>query len=533
MPVVVLVALCLSVTATWYYYSQKMTVAFTDAAARLLLGRSITDATNPGPQQCGGIWPCGPQVAMQPWIQIDALYTSGLAGVIPQMICYVVGAVTIYRLAKLYNLCALCAAVAFLVASNPNILAMQSVPMAETMFNAFMVLGVYFLARWEMQRDEYKWLLFSGGAVWGACYTRYEGYVLAAFMFVLVIAIGWHELRGQQKTVIREGVIAHAFIFAFPVAVGLVVWLLYSGVYFHDVLYFLRSQYSPWAVAQESLSYVDEQYKTEGKLLLSFKVYSRTVLDNVGLIPIALGLIGVITFLASGRRITQKAVPFVLLFPFPFFVLALYQGSSVVIWHPDYMLGANWATRYGIMMIPGIALFASLAVAKLANLGTKLSLKVKLMRPFESGLHTAVTVVLVGLIIATSVAIGHDGPISMGEARANQLDEETQAQRSAGEWLDEAYDNGQGIVLMQRANSAWIAADSGVDLRDIISENTPTSWNIALHDPVAAQVDWIVMRKALRTGKEDEVWQSLHGTDLLDTYILVYDEQGVKIYRRV
>jgi hypothetical protein len=470
---------------------------------------------------------------MQPWIQIDFLYTSGLAGVIPQMICYVIGAVTIYRLAKLYNLSALFAAVAFIVASNPNILAMQSVPMAETMFNTFMVLGVFFLALWEEQRDQYKWLFLSGGAVFGACYTRYEGYILAAFMFVLVVAITWHELRNQQRSVLREGVIAHAFIFAFPIGFGLFVWLVYSGVYFHDVLYFLRSQYSPWAVAQESLSYVEDQYKTEGKILLSLKVYSSTVLDNVGLVPVVLGTIGVTTFLASGRRMTQKAVPFVLFFPFPFFVLALYQGSSVVIWHPDYMFGANWATRYGTLMIPGIALFASLGVAKLTTLGSSWRSKERPMRSFESGLRTMSATAMVVMVIITSVVIGHDGPISMGEARANQMDEETQAQRSAGEWLDEAYDNGQGIVLMQRANSAWIAADSGVDLRDIISENTPTTWNQALQDPVAAKVDWIVMRKALRTGEEDEVWQSLYETDHLDTYLLVYDEQGVKIYRRV
>ena len=507
-----LLAVILSISAAWHYYTRGMTTAFTDTVARLLLGRSITDAVNPGLQQNGGIWPPLPQFFMQPFIQIDVLYRTGLAGAIPQMIGYVLAAVCMYRLAKLYDVSAVAAAGAFLIISNPNVLAMQSVPMAESMFVSFMVMSVYFLAKWERNRSSYGHLMLCGICVAGACYTRYEGYILALTMLPVVTLIIWEELRRYDRKTQVEGVIAHVFVFGISVAIGLGVWLLFQAAYFRDPIYFLRSPYSPWAVAQESLSYVDDQYKTGGKFMLSLKVYARTVFDNVGIVPLVIAIAG-LTLCVSKLRVslTRWLIPFIFLFPFPFFVFALWQGSSVVIWHPDYMFGANWATRYGTLMIPAIALFASFAISRMNNKWFRL--------------------VAIGLIFFTSVSMWYEGPISLGEAIANQEDEETQAQRAAGEWFADTYDG--GLVLMQRANSASIAFNSEIDLRDIVSENTPSEWNQALHDPVGSQIDWIVMRKAIRTGQEDNVWRSLHASDQILEYQIIYDENGVQIYRRI
>lgn len=507
-----LLAVLLSISAAWHYYVHGMTVAFTDTVARLLLGRSITDAVNPGLQQNGGIWPPLPQFFMQPFIQIDVLYRTGLAGAIPQMVSYVLASVCMYRLAKLYSTSALAAVGAFLIISNPNILAMQSVPMAESMFVSFMVMSVYFLAKWERNRPSYGYLMLCGICVAGACYTRYEGYILALAMLPVVTLIVAEELRRYDRRSRIEGVVAHVFVFGISIAIGLGIWLLFQAAYFRDPIYFLRSPYSPWAVAQESLSYVDDQYKTGGKLMLSLKVYSRTVFDNVGIFPLAISAAGLFLCVLRLRvSVTRWLIPFIFLFPFPFFVFALYQGSSVVIWHPDYMFGANWATRYGTLMIPAVALFASFAISKVSARWLRF--------------------VAVGLIALTSVVMGYQGPISLGEAIANQEDEETQAQRAAGEWLSDTYDG--GLVLMQRANSASIAFDSEIDLRDIVSENNPAEWDQALKDPVGSQIDWIVMRKAIRTGQEDSVWRSLHASDALLEYRIIYDENGVQIYRRM
>lgn len=501
--IIATVALCLSVTSFLYFASQGVTTAFRDSVARLLLGQSIKD----GIQEAGPIWPPLPQVAMQPWILNDRLFSSGLAGAIPQMASYVVASVMIYRLARLY-VGRGSAIIAFLVFSSPNVLAMQSVPMAESMFISFMVMSAYFLAKWERQPYAYHYLMLTGISVWGAAFTRYEGYILAGCILPVVLVIIGVELRGQRRRVWVEGVVAHVFLFSVIVATALGLWLLYCTVYYGNPLYFATSEYSPWAVAQESLSYVDDDYKTRGKLGFSFRVYARTVLDIVGILPIFLALYGIATLAFLRTRITYKLVPLILFFPFPFFVAALYNGTSVVIWHPAYMNGVNWATRYGTLMVPAAAFFVA----------------------YTAGGCTRWQQAIIGvLVIITSVMIFNNGIISLGEAEKNQSDSETVIQHDAARWLKSEHDG--KMVLMQRVDNEWMAFE-GVPVEKTLSENKPKRWQAALENP-ADHVDWVVMRQAMRTGKKDKVWRELYGSQQLEDYfMLVYDQDGVLVYRR-
>jgi hypothetical protein len=505
-PLVIVLGLATVASILTQVWAQQhdLVMAFGDAKSRMLLARQVTDSSNPGLAQLGAIWPAFPQLADLPGVWLNSLFYSGLAGAIPESVSYVATCGLLFLIGKdLANRTA-SGYIAAAIYSVPNMLFMQAVPMSESMFNLGLVGTVYFLHRWVLSQDRFSFLIAAGLFVVIASQTRYEGWVLFILCLCLLATMSWGRL---SKT--SEGR-AKILLFAFWPAVGVVVWLTYNWVYYGNPLYFENGPYSASRIVKDAVDGAPKSWRSQGDPIKSFLVYGRTVNAMTGLPILLLSVAGLCTFLLNRRQAAQKAVLLLLLFPFPFFVYSLWAGGSVEIWLPRYTGGANWGTRYGVLMLPALAVFGSYILA---------SARGKALPGLQA-------LLVLGLAFAWT-----GGVLSAGEARQNRDNQQTVAQVASGKWLQAAY-NGGGVLLQRFQNETLLLA-SRVPLSRIISEASPANlYRENLRYPVR-RVRWVIISRDA-TAHYDNVGASLlKNSDFERTFKRVHTDGGTQVWMRV
>src|ERR1700694_5606477 len=79
----------LSAAAIAWFHSRGYILYFGDAECHLNIARRMVDSRTPGYDQVGTVWLPLPHWAMLPFVRVDALWFSGLAGAIPSGIAFV------------------------------------------------------------------------------------------------------------------------------------------------------------------------------------------------------------------------------------------------------------------------------------------------------------------------------------------------------------------------------------------------------------------------------------------------------------
>jgi hypothetical protein len=123
----------LSAGAVYVTASQGWTLWYGDAEAHLNIARRIFDAREPGYEQIGTVWLPLPHLLMAPWVRNDAMWASGMGGVIP-----VAASAMCWAGCWRFWGCGGCSTAKprggrrwRLWALNPNLLYLQSAPMTE------------------------------------------------------------------------------------------------------------------------------------------------------------------------------------------------------------------------------------------------------------------------------------------------------------------------------------------------------------------------------------------------------------------
>jgi len=494
---VVLLAVMTSVVSFVYFYNTGIITAYGDAQSRLMIARRVVDGLHTGLAQLGGVWPPIPQIFMVPLIWNDFLYTSGIAGAVVSMVSYVVAVVFLYKLVVSVTedrAAGLISAIAF---SNPNILYMQSVPMSEMPFIAFFVMSIYFLMRWVQDVEKLRFLFLTALAVSLATLTRYEGWVLLLVVTAVIVCVFRKNRFSYAKA---EG---HFVFFATLALFGVGLWFIWNQVIYKDTLYFLTSEYA------ERSQFMEGQITEGGNFPLSFLVYGWAVLDNTGWITTTLGCVGLVYLIfARGRPSTQKLVALSLVFPFGFYVFALFKGGIVLLQVPQLMPDAYQNIRYGLFMIPAVGFFVGVLVQK-----------------GRSWLKLSVLV----LVVVSAVVTWQGGLVSFKEAFHDKVTIGTSPQDIAGHWLKDYYDEGLVLMAVKGNEPAAFVFSSEASLSKVIYEGDQDIWEESLQDPTK-HAQWVFMRSETTP---DKVWKALHGTpQLLDNYDLVYQNGDIEIYKR-
>lgn len=476
-----------------YYYGNKLGVSYNDARSHLDMGRRVVEGLKPGLAQLGSVWLPLPHVLMIPTVWSDFMWHSGLAGAIQSMASFVVTGCFIFLFLKnlrvglferFFGV--------FIFAANINVLYLQSTAMTELLFLATTMAGIYFLIHWVNDDNIFN-LVKSALFIMASTLVRYDGWFLF-FMTALIVGFCTWQKKGIQKI---EGAI---IFFSTLAGFGIVLWLLWNLLIFKDPFYFAFGPYS--AQSQQKLLAEAGELSTKGDFLMSLKAYVFAIFYNSYTFTAFLSLIGAILyFLDKKVKFFVRFASLTLLAPLVFNIIALHLGHSVL-FLPG-IIGRTWFNiRYGVIMLPTIAIFSSYLVNKFKGIRW----------------------VLVGsfCMVAFFAFVNNDAATIedavYGESARNVSE--------VSVWLNSNAKDQEGYILMSVASHDAIIFSSGLPIKKFIHEGTGAYWDYAVEEP-DKWARWIVMRTH---DLNDGVFREVRDSEGLKKYDLVNHYPFADIY---
>jgi hypothetical protein len=513
--VLAVTASVVSVVALAYFYSQGTILAYKDAISHMEIARRVLESpTSNHLAQFGGVWLPLPHILSLPFVWIDGLYYSGLAGSVVSMVAFVVTTVLLYKITYTltgHKLAGVVTSVIFI--SNPNVLYMQSTPMTEMLLFACMAGLVYCAQRW-IQTDAPKYLFGAGivGAL--GTITRYEAWVLLAAVTVVMIIASLVKRFGYIRT---EGTI---LAYLYTGGLGILGWMGWNQLLFNNPLYFQNGEY-----AKPSL-WVGVGERAVGDWWISLQTYYFAMLDNLWLPVVVLMVVGIV-IMAVKERLSLKILPtFSLLALFPFFVFALEQGQRPL---HVLQLGTDlYNVRFGLLMILPASIFIGYLVS-LFN-GHKL----------RAGIAGGLVITLVLLLtlasfVSTSNIATLKEPLDFLKTdHVATLQEPTDALKTGYTITSDetslylaAHYNG-GRILMESFGNELVLFKAHIGTNENVYEGSYKLWKPALKNPAGSNIKWIIMR---HSSQSDQVYKGLYKKPALDQYQLVYQNDTYYVYK--
>lgn len=492
---IILALSLLSIYCYMHFYQNGLGLAYNDARSRLDIGRRVVEGLKPGLAQLGSVWLPLPHILMIPTVWNDFMWHSGLSGAIQSMISFVATGVTIYLILKKIGVGQIGRIFGVLIfALNLNILYLQSTAMTELLLLATMTIASYeFLLWYDSNKLEY--LLRSGFWIMLSTLIRYDGWFLFFFTAMLVILKGfqlsnWKVMKSLQRS---EGMF---ILFCSLAGLGIFLWVIWNWAIFGDPLYFAFGEFS--AHAQQSQLEEAGVLQTKGDLFLSAKMYWFALAYNTVTSTVLLGLAGAIALWTDSSVSRNKKIALTaLLAPLLFNIIALYLGHSVLF--IQGISGNSWFNvRYGIMMMPSIAVFGGYLVHRMQ----------------------AWKIPIIGLFLFISIFHFVNGDaVTIDDGRVGS------SQKNVSEvsgWLNQNASNKDGFVLISAASHDAIIFSSDMPMKKFIHEGTGLYWENAIQAP-DRWARWIVLRTndvndlTYRSlVKETPQWQEMY--ILVDSY---------------
>lgn len=493
-----------SVAAIYYSYTHGILVAYNDAAAHLNTARRMIDNLTPGLVQIGSVWLPLLHIVELPFVANTFLWRTGLAGSIVSGISFVVASVFLYKLVYYMSNNKLAGFAAVLVfIANLNLLYLQTTAMFEPLLMACAMAATYFLTKWIKERQTND-IVLAALFIMLSTLTRYDGWALFGASIGLVFLVSFVTKKKEGG---KEGPLV---LFLFLAGFGIFLWLLYNLMIFGDALYFVRSEYS--ARAQQIILEQRGQLQTKHNVVLSFLTYTIAMIVNNGLLICLLFVFSLVVYLLTIKRRLYYLGPLLLVVPYLFNVLSLFQGQSVI-WLP--MLPPYFNTyfnaRYGVLMLPAVAFFLGFLVVK-----SKWFLTILI----------PVVVIQVYLFLNPQILplFGQKIGIITLQDTVSSINSSTV---NASKFLSEKHRDGQLILASSASEDAFIFR-SGIPLKNYITEGTGNYWRTSLETP-SKYAYWIVFFNDMSDRVGRKVGKNPY---LKDKYDQVYKDNTYQIWKR-
>ncbi len=484
----------LSICTFLYFHFSGLTLAYNDARSHLDIGRRVVEGLKPGLAQLGSVWLPLPHILMIPTIWNDFMWHTGLSGALQSMFSFVVTALIIQAFLKQLKVGVVGQLVGIAIfALNLNILYLQSTAMTELLLIATMTAAVYELLLFHQKGDLFH---LTKSAFWVMLSTlnRYDGWFLFFYTACLVALYGWRK-RGYLMS---EGMF---ILFCTLAGFGVFLWVVWNTAIFKDPLYFAFGPYSAHA-QQEQLDQAGVLL-TKQNLGLSILTYWYAMAYNTGTFVLVIGLIGAgLLYLDKKIPVDARIAVTALMAPLVFNILALYLGHSVLF--VQNINGNTWFNvRYGIMMMPSIAVF----IGYLVN-------RVKVIRPLLIGLLAFVFFFQFTSFDAVTI---DDGRVGSSQKNVSEV----------SNWLRDHTRDQKGFILISAASHDAIIFSSGLPMSRFIHEGTGTYWLNATSSP-DRWARWIVMRT---NDNNDQTFKLVNQSGALSKYDLVDSYPFADIYQ--
>ncbi|MGD0338259.1 MAG: phospholipid carrier-dependent glycosyltransferase [Bacteroidota bacterium] len=222
-----------------YHIDKHSFLYFGDAASHIVKARQFFDSQRPGFHNIGTVWLPLPHLILLPLVAIDALFYSGIAGLLVGIPCLVGTGILLFLIVRrITGSLPIAFLSGCLFGLNPNMVYMALTPMNEPIFIFLVTLGGYALLRWLLN-DGKNWLWACAAAVALASLCRYEAWFLVPFVSLVSGLKGiflWQ--RAERGAALRLLTIAGICW------VGIAFWVCWNYVEYGDPLKFARWTYS-------------------------------------------------------------------------------------------------------------------------------------------------------------------------------------------------------------------------------------------------------------------------------------------------
>jgi len=476
-----------------FFYQNGLALSYNDARSHLDIGRRVVEGLKPGLAQIGSVWLPLPHILMIPTIWNDFMWHSGLAGSLQSMISFVATGLVIYMYLRALGVGILGRLVGVAIfILNLNVLYMQSTAMTELLLLGTMAAGTYFLLLWHRD-DNVIDLIKSAFWIMMASLIRYDGWFLFVVAVMLIIA---KSLRRKSYQATEGKVILFSTLAAF----GIFLWFVWNWAIFKDPFYFA---FGPFSAHSQQKQLADAGVLvTKGNLLFSTKIYLYSLLYNSGAFTAILGLCGAIALWTDKNlKWNIRLGTLALIAPFFFNILALYLGHSVLF--IQGLSGNSWFNvRYGLMLLPSIAIFIGYLTHRLKSLRWSIV-----------GLMAFVT--FFSFTSADAVTID-DGRVGASQKNVVQV----------STWLHDHAKDQKGFVMISAASHDAIIFSSGLPMKKFIHEGTGLYWDNAIATP-QKWARWIIMRT---NDVNDLTFKEIKDKEILRYYTLVGQYEFADIY---
>ncbi len=523
---VLLVSLFLAAIALIVCLSKNYLLLYGDAVAHLGIARRILDARYPGLAQLGGVWLPLSHLVMLPFIGRMEWWQNGMAGAWPSAIAYLLAVVGFFRLARrlLTPIWALAGTAFF--ALNPNLLYLSTTAMTEPLFLAITLWQVLLTteavtalarARNTAQLRPVRLRLVGLGVLNVlAVYTRYDGWILAALVWCV---LAWSLLRHRQHARSLAASFAVCTVLTVAAPLG---WFWYNHHFYGDWLDFMRGPYSASAIERKTSPPGSKHYRGWHNPAWALLFYTRTAqVDStvweLGFLTLPLALIGAwrtlafrqqsrspsqslttpdrqspasatlhqpTTDLQSTTYNLQSLEPAALLlwFPLPFYIYSIAWGS-VPIFIPQLYPHSFYNARYGMELLPAIALFGAITLNWTQH-------RLQSVHPSAIRLLLARFLPPAAFAFAALNAIGMmaEPPLVLREGIVNSITRVAFEKQIAH--VLESFPAGSRILISTNDHIGAVQR-AGLPLKSILSDNDRDSFQYALADP-GTRADYIV-----------------------------------------
>ena len=488
-----------------FFYTRGLTQLYGDTFAHMAAARRLFDSLTPGYAEIGNVWLPMFHWLVAPLALNDHLWRTGLAGSLVATAAFTVSAWFLFRLALEMNKSI---SAGFVTLSTfllcPSMFYLASTPMTEPLAILWAILAVYALFRYQTG-GRVRWVVVAAIVAFFGTLTRYSGWYLLPFAALFVL-LAWKDTWRIR--------LRRASLFCVMAGAGPVLWMLHDAVNAGNPIEFYNGPDSAQAIYAHQVATTAFRYPTDGSVLTSARYYVEDLRLILGPWLLVLAALGLMMWVLERRYRKRRAATSLLLVLLPFYIQAM-AGAAVALYVPTYSPHSYYNLRYGIEMLPGIALLASFVISP------------TLSRSLRTGMLVACLAVL---------AVQNIWMLSGGARRLPIVTEgvlntpcKTEPDQALIAFFRTHY-NGQRI-LMQSGEWPCVAPTLDIHFRNILSGSNRSLWR-NLPNGAQKYVEWIV------SGEGDEV-DILMRTypEAFKDFVPVFQQnfpqqQSITIYRR-
>jgi hypothetical protein len=419
------------------------------------------------------VWLPLPHLLMLPFLLSNWLWQTGIGGSIPSMAAYVLGSMGMFRLIRVAlswntrpdraaTLTAFAGAAIF--AANPNLIYLQTTAMTEAVYLALFIWSVVFFLEFARalsavnndDRSASSSLTKCGLCLAAACLTRYDGWFLAALIFVGALVITPRQRKGglAAKPSIRK--------FALLIAAAPLLWLAYNAVVYRNPLEFANGPYSAKAIEQKSITDGVARHPGSGNLRMAANYFLKAARLNMAEsrwqgVWLALLVAGIVLSVTTDHRLWLLLL---LCAPIPFYMLSV-AYSGVPIYVPMWWPHSIYNARYGIELLPAFAAFTAIAGYYFASFARNLIGQ------------TVVAMALLIFVAGSYASIWRAQPICLREAWTNSRSR-IALESELANYLGKLPVSARFLMYLGDHVGAWQKA--GIPLRTVINEGNHRPW---------------------------------------------------------